>query len=104
MQKKLSDLTSILRSKNAGPYTLTVDFLFDEKDIYNKVKDSNVLNIDDIARLYKIESESVRVYYYDKANGIKVTIPRHISSGSGADTDVYGAQLHVPLMELSVDI
>ena len=104
MRKKLSDLADILRSKNAGPYTLTVDFLFDDKSIYEKVKISSSLKENEIARFYKIDPQNVKIYYFDKANGIKVTIPRKISSGSSEDTDVYGAQQHMPLMDIIVDI
>ncbi len=104
MKKKLSDLANILRSKNAGPYTLTVDFLFNDKSVYEKIKDSGSLNENDIAKFYKVNPDSVKIYYFDKASGIKVTIPRKISSGSSSDTDVYGAQQHMPLMDITVDI
>ena len=104
MQKKLSDLAAILRSKNAGPYTLTIDFLFADKSIYEKVKAADALDAAEIARLYKVTPSSVKVYYYDMANGIQVTIPRRIPSGCGRDSDVYGAQQHMLLMDLTVDI
>lgn len=104
MKKKLSDVADILRSKNAGPYTLTVDFLFSDRGTYEKIKAADVLDAGEIAAMYKVKPESVKVYYFDKANGIKVTIPRRISSGCGRDTDVYGAQQHMPLMNLAVDL
>ncbi len=104
MRKKLSDIASILRSKNAGPYTLTVDFLFDDKGVYQKIKESGVLEKNEIAELYKVNKENVNIYYFDQANGIKLTIPRKISSGSGSDTDVYGAQQHMPMMNILVDM
>ncbi len=59
MQKKLSDVASILRSKNAGPYMLTVDFLFDDKETYEKVKLSNVLDEESIAGMYKVSPENL---------------------------------------------
>ena len=74
MKKKLSDLADILRSKNAGPYTLTVDFLFNDKGVYETVKSSGSLDEKEIAGYYKVNPESVKIYYYDKASGIKVTI------------------------------
>lgn len=104
MQRKLSDVASILRSKNAGPYTLTVDFLFDDKNVYQKIKKSGVLRENDIAEMYKVGPDKVKIYYFDQACGIKVSIPRKISSGSGADTDVYGAQQHMPMMNIIVEI
>jgi len=99
----LGDLSEILRSKNAGPFHLTVDFLFDDEAKYARVKSSGVLREQTIAALYRVPAADVKIYYYDKARGIKVTIPRRVSSGSVLDTDVYGAQQHTPLMDLEVD-
>ena len=98
----LGEMAKILRSKNAGPFYLTVDFLFDDDAKYQIVKNSGILNEEIISQLYKVKKEDVKVYYYDKARGIKVTIPRKISSGSMYDTDVYGAQFHTPLMGLEM--
>lgn len=98
----LGDLAEILRSKNAGPFHLTVDFLFDDEAKYARVKNSGVLKESTVAALYKVAAADVKIYYYDKARGIKVTIPRRISSGSVYDTDVYGAQQHTPLMDLPI--
>lgn len=100
---KLADIAEILRSKNAGPFYLTIDFLFSNKEKYGLVKGSNILNADKVSKLYQVHKDDVKIYYYDKANGIKITIPRKISSGSGEDTDVYGAQQHIHLMELEIE-
>ena len=35
---------------------------------------------------------------------VKATIVRPIASGALGERDVYGAQQHVPLMELDVDL
>jgi len=98
----LGDMVEILRSKNAGPFHLTVDFLFDDESKYQKVKNAGILQEEKISKLYRVNKDDVRIYYYDKARGIKVTIPRRVSSGSIYDTDVYGAQHHTPLMNLQV--
>lgn len=45
-----------------------------------------------------------QIVFFDQAQGIKITYDRITSSGTCFDTDVYGAQQHVPLGELIVDI
>ena len=102
--KTLYDIAKVIRSKNAGPFSITLDVLFDSEDIYRKVKESDLINKSRIAELYHIPEESItELVYFDQACGIKVTYDRPISSGTIGDRDVYGAQQHAPLMRLPVD-
>ncbi len=98
----LGSLAHILRSKNAGPFHLTVDFLFPDGETYQKVMEARVLTPDLVATLYRVAVEHVRVYGYPSANAIKVTLPRRISSGNVGDPDVYGSQQHTLLAELEM--
>ena len=41
---KLMDITQLIRSKNAGPFTLTFDFMFDRFENYCRVRDSGTIN------------------------------------------------------------
>ena len=45
----LGEMADICRSKNAGPFLLTVDFLFRDKAKYEAVKNSNTLQSEEIA-------------------------------------------------------
>jgi hypothetical protein len=102
--KTLYDIAKVIRSKNAGPFSITLDVLFDSPEIYQRVKESNLINKQTIAKLYQIPEDSITVMvYFDQACGIKVTYDRPISSGTIGDRDVYGAQQHAPLMLLPVD-
>lgn len=102
--KTLYDIAKVIRSKNAGPFSITLDVLFESEAVYQKVKASNLINKPLIAKLYHIPEESIsEMVYFDQAYGIKVTYDRPISSGTIGDRDVYGAQQHAPLMLLPVD-
>ncbi len=104
-QYKLYDLAKVIRSKNSGPFAITLDVLFDNPDIYYKIKNSGIINKKLISRLYHISEEMIlHIVFYDPALGFKVTFARKISSGTSFDTDVYGAQQHAPLGELMVEI
>lgn len=101
---KLYDIAKVIRSKNSGPFSITLDVLFDDREIYRKVKESGIITKHTIASLYKIREEAVtQIVFFDAALGFKVTFDRKISSGTCLDTDVYGAQQHVPLGELRVE-
>ena len=102
--KTLYDIAKVIRSKNAGPFSITLDVLFDNEQIYRRIKQANLINKPLIAKLYHISEESItELVYFDQAMGIKVTYDRKISSGTIGDRDVYGAQQHAPLMLLEVD-
>jgi hypothetical protein len=104
VELKLGEYTEILRSKNAGPYCQTIDLVYSSADKYELVKKSGILNIKKIAQLYKLAGESVEINYFDSAFSIKISFPRKHSCGSWRDADCYGAQQHMPLMDLEIEI
>lgn len=102
---KLYDLASVIRSKNSGPFEITLDALFDKKEIYEKIKNSGVITKKHIAEIYGIQEDMItQLIFFDAALGFKVTFDRTISSGTCFDTDVYGAQQHVPFGEIRINI
>ncbi len=105
MKYKLTDVASVIRSKNSGPYELTFDVIFKEFDMYTRVKDANIFNKKMFAELYGIpESDIISMVYFDPAKAIKTTIVRPIPSGALGETDVYGAQQHQPLMGVEFEL
>lgn len=101
--KTLNDLASIIRSKNAGPFTMTLDILFNEHSNYEKTKQSGVINPETIAKLYGLNPSIITIYHFDTASAIKITFPRKYSCGSFHDSDVYGAQQQAPLLGIVVE-
>ncbi|ATP41419.1 acyl-CoA synthetase [Solibacillus sp. R5-41] len=100
---KLYEKAKILRSKNSGPFEVTLDILFDNQLDYEDVKNSGKVTKEAIAKAYNIALTDIHHFvFFDQAYGIKITIARKISSGSPGDRDVYGAQQHAPLMNIDV--
>ena len=56
---KLWEVTKLVRSKNAGPFVLTFDIMFDDPEVYTRVRDSGVLNKGLVARMYRQPEEEV---------------------------------------------
>lgn len=105
MKKSITELTSIIRSKNSGPYELTLDMMFNSEEDYRHVIRENIINHDLISRLYRISPDKIiGIIHFDPAYAIKVTIVRPICSGDLGETDVYGAQQHAPLLSIQVDV
>jgi hypothetical protein len=102
---RIQDLASVLRSKNAGPFQITIDLMFDDAASYERVIASGVLTPASVAPLYGLAPEVVRVIPFARVRAIKVTMPRRWGSngsGSAFDRDVYGAQQHGPLAGLQI--
>ncbi len=99
----LTSLAKVIRSKNAGPYELTFDIIFNDDSAMEKVKNSGVITKELIADLYKISTSDVlKLVYFPPANALKITIKRPTPAGSLQDTDVYGAQQHAPLLNIKI--
>ncbi|MAD16726.1 MAG: acyl-CoA synthetase [Alteromonadaceae bacterium] len=100
--KTLGQLAKFLRSKNAGPFYLTLDIFFYGKEDYLKAKSTGLINKRLISQLYRIDEEDISIIEFDPAEAIKVSFPRPVSSGSVGDSDVYGAQQHAPLFDIAI--
>lgn len=104
-ERRLYDLAKIIRSKNSGPFAITLDVLFDDPEIYYRIKEQGVISKPLISKLYGLDPEHItEIVFYDPALGFKVTYDRKISSGTSLDTDVYGAQQHAPLGALMISL
>ena len=101
--KKLRDIAKVIRSKNAKPFRLTFDVIFPNKALYSAVVQSNALTAESFASLYGVPVDLVTsVINFDAGNAIKITIKRPKIQGSMGESDVYGCQHHVPLLDCEV--
>lgn len=95
----LGEVANVVRSKNAGPFELTMDVMFDDEDLYHRVKKTGVLSHQTIKELYHINDDDIiACLFWDQARAFKATIKRPFPSGSFGQTDVHGSQQHVPLL------
>lgn len=100
---KLTDAAAVIRSKNAGPFELTLDILFKNEEIYRSVKESEQFTPEFFADLYGIDTDKIlKVIFFDPAFAVKVTMVRPLASGAVGETDVYGAQQHAPLLSIRI--
>ena len=100
----LWEVTKLVRSKNAGPFVLTFDIMFDDAEVYEQVRDSGVLNKKLVAEMYQQNEADVLFFNCDNALAIKFSIPRPIASGDLGDSDCFGGQQYAPLLEIEVPV
>jgi hypothetical protein len=101
---KLRDVALVCKSKNAGPFELTIDAVFADRETFEKVKATGVICAELFAGLYDVRPEDVLLTVYEPGFAFKATLPRLVPAGDLGDTDVYGAQQHAPLLEVDIPI
>lgn len=99
---RLRDLAGLIRSKNAGPFVLTIDLLFDGADTLRRVVEAAVVTPELVGRLYGVAAETVQVVEIPQAHALKVTLPRPAPAGDPGERDVAGGQQFGRLMDLEV--
>ncbi len=101
--KNICELARTVRSKNAGSFIITLEIIFDDREVYERVKATGAITREAIGEAYGIAAERVLDFmYYDPGMGIKANLRRSSPSGGPGETDVYGCQQYAPLMSLEV--
>src|SRR5690625_3469646 len=103
--RPLHELAKTIRSKNAGVDRITFDIIFDDRDSYERVKNSRVLSRESVSELYGIDPERITDFVeYEPPLAIKYTILRLRPSGSPGVGDDFGPQQYAPLLDVAVPL
>ena len=94
----LGEKVKKIRSKNAGPFWITVDIFCGDKKVYKDVR--NKLKNSKVSSLFMISEQDLNRFEIDNLNVIKFSFPRKIIQGDILDRDMHGAQLSVLLSEM----
>ena len=91
--KTLSKITKNIRSKNAGPFWITVDLFFKDKNSFfyacKNISNEEILNI------LKIKKNKLKRFDISSLNVIKFSFARKHIQGSRLDRDMHGASFSV---------
>ncbi|MFI0350222.1 DUF4387 domain-containing protein [Actinomadura sp. 9N407] len=96
----LGELALEVRSKNAGPFWVTMELFMRDAEGYTTVADEDFINEAVIARLYGLDPANIRIFRIPDLNVVKISFPRPVAQGSLRDRDVHAGQHHVPLAAL----
>lgn len=98
---RLGDVVEKIRSKNAGPFWVTIDIFCGSENAYCIACSVSLARL---AQLYKVPEESIKRFEIDNLKVIKVSIPRPLVQGSRFDRDMHGAQAAHLLNEMVLDL
>lgn len=97
---RLGDIVQKVRSKNAGPFWLTVDIFCGSPEAYSNVVEN--LQDEQVAQTFGIATQTVKRFEIPDLQVVKFSIPRPTTQGSIRDRDMHGASWAALLA--SVDI
>jgi hypothetical protein len=96
----IADDFRLIRSKDAGPFMLTIDLFFADSDTRQAYLASGVLDADRIADLYGVDAADVTRYDLPDIDAVKISFPRPTPSGEWGDTDITGGQHYSVLVDV----
>ncbi len=99
---RLRDVCRYVRSKNAGPFWLTIDLFLDGPENYARFAGDPALSAEAIATLYGVQAAQVKRFAIDTLNVVKISIPRSAPQGGAMERDMHGGQQYVPMLDLTL--
>ena len=91
--KTVSKITKIVRSKNAGPFWITVDLFFKDKNSFLYACE-NISN-EKVSNILKIKKKQLKRFEIENLKVIKFSFPRKYTQGSRLDRDIHGASFAI---------
>ena len=96
----LGSMVRKIRSKNAGPFWLTVDIFCKDAPNFSHVCEQ--LETAHVAALFQEDEAIVRRFNIPELNVIKFSLPRPTIQGAALDTDMHGASFATLLEEFEL--
>lgn len=98
---ELGNIVQKVRSKNAGPFWLTIDIFCGSKKIYQHT--CAHLSTQQVAQVFALDVNTIKRFDVASLNVIKFSFPRPFVQGSIHDPDMHGASWAALLAELEID-
>jgi hypothetical protein len=100
--RTLGEIAKAIRSKNAGPFWITLDVFFESDADFAQVQMAGVLTAERIGELYGVDPALVKTFELPGIKAMKFSMPRSVVAGSFEDRDLHAGQQHVPLAEVLI--
>ena len=97
---RLNDIAHKIRSKNAGPFSVSIDVFCEDEAAYQLLKTK--LKTEAVAHVLDVPSQSMKRYEIEHLRVIKFSFPRSTPQGSRYDRDMHGAQFAHVLAGLDI--
>jgi hypothetical protein len=97
----VGEIAQKVRSKNAGPFWLTIDIFCGTPKAFEQIRDG--LSTESIAALFQTSSDQIKRFDIPDLNVVKFSLPRPTIQGARDDRDMHGAGWGPLVAELDVN-
>lgn len=98
----IAQTAKYLRSKNAGPFWLTLDAFCKSEEDTHKIAQAFSREKAWIAHTYHVKPDDVLIFELPEIKVAKISMPRVPVQGSRAERDMHGGQQYVTLLDIEV--
>jgi hypothetical protein len=86
----------------AGPFWVTTDLMFKDKESFDRYCQSPALSAESIAEIYGIDPESVKHFPVPTLNVLKISYPRATPQGGVEERDLHSGQQYIYMLDLEL--
>lgn len=97
---RIGDIVQRVRSKNAGPFWLTIDIFCGDATTFEQVRAS--VSTERVADLFRQPVSALKRFEIGSINVVKFSMPRPVIQGSRGDRDMHGSQWGWLVSELEI--
>ena len=98
---ELREIAHKVRSKNAGPFWVTVDIFCDTREAFDRVRAG--LSTEAVATRFDTPAQLLKRFDIESLNVVKISVPRPTVQGTAEDRDMHGAGWAALVAEIEID-
>ena len=99
---KIADVCNHVRSKNAGPFWITLDLFFADEEGFSRYSGAPALTAEAVADVYGTDVAQVRRFSVPSLLVLKISYPRAIPQGGATERDIHGGQQYARLLDIEL--
>lgn len=99
----VKDVCRHVRSKNAGPFWVTIDLFFDGEENFARYSGSERLGPALFERLYGADPKLVKRFAVPSLHVVKISYARTSPQGGVVERDMHAGQQYVRLLDVELD-
>ncbi|WP_425230034.1 DUF4387 domain-containing protein [Sphingomonas sp.] len=99
---KLREVCRHVRTKNAGPFWITLDMFFKDAESFDRYAQSPSLGAAQVAQLLGIDDRSIKRFLVPNLHVLKMSYPRRHPQGGSLERDMHGGQQYVSLLDVEL--
>ena len=91
-----------MRSKNAGPFWITLDLSFSDQAAFERYADAPQLQPEGIGALYGVDPALMKHFPVADLLVLKISYPRRHPRGGALEREMHGGQQYVQLLDVEL--